>query len=111
MIVFDTPRKLMKNDKKRNRRIQRFTVTAHLGSTKNAEELHEFAALIGLKREWYHARPRIAHYDLFDGKIEQAERHGAREISPRDFIHEVHDGHKRLVAKDRIDKPKKLAGL
>lgn len=43
------------------------------------EELHAFAAGLGLKREWFqsHVRPELAHYDLTRPKREQAIRLGA----------------------------------
>lgn len=45
------------------------------------EELHEFAARIGLKRSWAQLPPEhwIPHYDVSDGKRLQAIRAGAVE--------------------------------
>jgi hypothetical protein len=45
-----------------------------------ADELHAFAARLGLKREWFQTRPgrpELDHYDLTRGKREQALRLGA----------------------------------
>jgi hypothetical protein len=43
------------------------------------EELHTFAARLGLKRAWFQAgsRPEAAHYDLTAGKRQQALALGA----------------------------------
>jgi hypothetical protein len=43
------------------------------------DELHAFAARIGLRRSWFQAgsRPEAAHYDLTRGKREQAIQMGA----------------------------------
>ncbi len=42
----------------------------HLSSTESAEELHEFAARLGLKRAWYHENSRNhPHYDLTTRRI------------------------------------------
>lgn len=43
------------------------------------EELHAFAARLGLKRSWYQpgSRPAAAHYDLTAGKRKQAIALGA----------------------------------
>lgn len=44
-----------------------------------AEELHAFAERLGLKRAWYQerSRPGASHYDVTDGKREEAIRLGA----------------------------------
>jgi hypothetical protein len=56
------------------------------------EELHEFAASIGLRRAWFQpgkplgGRPsRHWHYDVTDSKREQAIRDGARPIGIREY--------------------------
>lgn len=43
------------------------------------EELHAFAARLGLKRAWFqgHMRPELVHYDLTRSKRDQALRLGA----------------------------------
>jgi hypothetical protein len=46
----------------------------HLTSDTSEEELHEFAARLGLKREWFQGD----HYDLTEGKRMQALKLGAQ---------------------------------
>lgn len=50
-------------------------------------ELHDFAASIGLKREWFQpssTRPEAHHYDVTDGKRDEAILAGAIPESWRD---------------------------
>lgn len=52
------------------------------------DELHVFAAKLGLKRHWYQ-HTTVPHYDLTEGKRKLAVRFGAIELSRRamrDFI-------------------------
>jgi hypothetical protein len=44
------------------------------------EELHEFAARLGLKRAWFQNRDRLPHYDLTIGNRFKALKMGAVEI-------------------------------
>lgn len=56
-------------------------------------ELHEFAARIGLRREWFQDRCRVGrcepcphwHYDLADSKRREAIAAGAQSVSFREF--------------------------
>jgi hypothetical protein len=51
------------------------------------DELHEFAAKLGLKREWFqghHRNPAFWHYDLTANKRVQAVRLGAKELTWRE---------------------------
>ena len=53
------------------------------------EELHAFAARLGLERAWCHrtpARPWKDHYDLLDAKREAAISRGARPITCREAV-------------------------
>jgi hypothetical protein len=50
------------------------------------EELHAFAARIGLKRAWFQNHARCAHYDLTPGRREAAVGKGAVEVSPREAV-------------------------
>lgn len=58
---------------------------SHLtADTKN--ELHAFAAAIGLRRAWFQDKPRgLWHYDVTESKRRQAIAAGAVEIPWRDF--------------------------
>lgn len=53
------------------------------------EELHEFAASIGLKRAWFQGGPkrkRTWHYDVTESKRQQAIRAGAKPVTWRESI-------------------------
>ena len=56
------------------------------GSADGIEELHQFAARLGLKRSWYQPAKRwqFCHYDLTPNKRALAVRLGAVEINARD---------------------------
>ncbi len=47
------------------------------------DELHTFAARLGLKRAWFQGDGTMPHYDLSPNKRNQAVRMGAYEITPR----------------------------
>ncbi len=76
-----------------------FDGIGHMVSTESAEELHEFARKIGLKREWYQNPSKgskvqrqvhgdyLCHYDLTTPNARQrAQRYGATRVSPEDII-------------------------
>lgn len=44
------------------------------------EELHEMAAKIGMRREWFQDKPSLAHYDLTPPKRAQAIKAGAQSV-------------------------------
>ena len=51
------------------------------------EELHRFAAAMGLKREWFQEHPRHSHYDLTTARAaERARANGAYRISTRELV-------------------------
>lgn len=50
------------------------------------EELHEMAALIGLKREWFQDKPRAPHYDLTPESRLRALELGAISLSRREWV-------------------------
>lgn len=62
----------------------------HLSSTESAEELHEFARKIGLKKSWYQTPgfgEKHAHYDLTTKRmIAIAKANGAEFVSPFDLV-------------------------
>lgn len=78
--------------------------SAHLTTTGSIEELHAFAARIGLRRSWFQPRS-VPHYDLSPGKREQALRAGAEFVPARE------QARARIAARAIIgpmeDKPKK----
>jgi len=54
----------------------------HLMSNENNDEIHTFAARLGLKRIWYH----VDHYDLVQSKYQQAVIFGAMPISAKEMV-------------------------
>ena len=66
----------------------------HMVSDTSAEELHAFAAQLGLKREWSQERPKASahHYDLTPTKRQLAVRLGAVEVTAREFVMRNYDG-------------------
>jgi hypothetical protein len=56
--------------------------SCHLTAT-TLEELHEFAAKLGLKREWFQEHRLISHYDLTPSKRALALRLGAEVVPMR----------------------------
>jgi hypothetical protein len=54
------------------------------------EELHDFAKMIGLKREWYQEKGRKSHYDLTTERMRRkAARYGAVRVSPKEIVREL----------------------
>lgn len=51
-----------------------------VGKDDDLQELHDFAASIGLKRAWFQDRPTHPHYDLSPTKRALAVRNGATEV-------------------------------
>lgn len=49
------------------------------------DELHSFAACIGLKRDWFQNKT-IPHYDLTRNKRKLAVKYGAIEIDNKQFV-------------------------
>jgi hypothetical protein len=49
------------------------------------EELHAFAARIGLKRHFFHASAKHIHYDLAEEKRPEAVAAGAVEVTSREL--------------------------
>jgi hypothetical protein len=60
--------------------------SCHLASD-TLDELHEFAARLGMRREWFQpGRGRHPHYDLVKSRRDRAVALGAIEVSGRDLI-------------------------
>ncbi len=62
--------------------------SCHLITDGPNEELHEFAARLGLKRAWFQSKSSGPHYDLTASKRALAVRLGAVELDDRPF-HEI----------------------
>lgn len=72
----------------------RYKQWCHMVSDTSAEELHEFAARLGLKREWSQERPKSSahHYDLTPAKRLRAIELGAQEVPSRELVTMNYDG-------------------
>ena len=57
----------------------------HLVSDSTLDELHEFARLLGLRREWFQRRS-IPHYDLTGEYYRLAIERGALLVSSREIV-------------------------
>lgn len=57
--------------------------SCHL-SADRLDELHAFAARLGLRREWFQEHPLMPHYDLTPSKRVRAVALGAAEVSARE---------------------------
>ena len=49
----------------------------------SAEELHNFAKEIGLRKGWFQDHDKLPHYDLTENRRKVAVAHGAIEVSHR----------------------------
>ena len=54
-----------------------------------AEELHEFAAKLGLKRDWFQDHRMLKHYDILPERRECAIKMGAKVESLRNYLKNV----------------------
>lgn len=50
------------------------------------EELHAFAAAVGIPARAFHREARHPHYDVTDRQRQRALRHGAKAISEREAV-------------------------
>lgn len=69
----------------------------HLVSDHSLDELHEFARLLGLRREWFQVRS-IPHYDLTGEYYRLAIERGALLVSSREIVRRA----VRLVATESV---------
>lgn len=58
-------------------------IMSHMVSDTSLEELHEFAADLGLRREWFQNEGSTPHYDVCQSKRQEAIRLGAKPVSCR----------------------------
>jgi hypothetical protein len=70
---------------------------SHMVSDTSAQELHAFAAKLGLRREWSQERPKASahHYDITPPKRALALRLGAVEVTGRELVLRNYDGLRR----------------
>lgn len=59
---------------------------AHLASDTHYDELHAFAARLGMRREWFQGD----HYDLPDDRWDEAVALGATPVSSRELVRRLH---------------------
>lgn len=66
----------------------------HLVSDTSAEELHAFAAIVGLKRAWSQERPAASahHYDIIASRRNKAIQLGAISVTRRELVLRNYDG-------------------
>lgn len=66
---------------------------SHMVSDVDEDELHAFAARLGLKREWAQLRPKAsaAHYDLTPSRRALAIKLGAVEVTSRELVSRNYD--------------------
>lgn len=66
----------------------------------NDEELHAFAAKLGLKRSWFQSPPKssIPHYDITENKRAQAVQLGAIELDIHQAAQRIRDCRKTAIA-------------
>lgn len=62
-----------------------YSRAAHLFAD-TVEQLHAFAASLGLKRSWFQSKPGFPHYDVTEGMRWQAIRNGAIAITHSELI-------------------------
>ncbi len=77
MVYIDTPRQLWFKG--------RLRLSCHCVAD-SLEELHEFAAALGLPRGAFQDKPHRPHYDLFDELIDKARACGACSVPNRELI-------------------------
>lgn len=72
----------------------RYKKWSHLVSDVSEDELHAFAAQLGLKRSWFQGRPKAsaAHYDVTPPKRALALKLGAVEVTSRELVTRNYDG-------------------
>ena len=58
----------------------------HMWSDTSVDELHEFAARLGLKLRWFQNKPKFPHYDLTPNKRVEAIRLGAKVGSLQEYL-------------------------
>ena len=69
----------------------------HMVSDVSAEELHAFAARLGLQRRWSQERPRASahHYDLQPARRAFALELGAHAVTSRELVQRNYDRQRR----------------
>ncbi len=63
----------------------RYPESCHMWAD-SLDELHAFAARLGLKRAWFQNNPKLPHYDLTAARRARAINLGAEQASLMDYI-------------------------
>jgi len=63
----------------------RYCESCHLAAD-SLNQLHDFAARLGLQRSWFQNHPRLPHYDLTKGMRFKALKMGAIEIDHKKLV-------------------------
>ncbi len=58
----------------------------HMATDGDIEELHAFAARLGLKRMWFQQHRLVPHYDLRPSKAALAKELGAQQVSSKTLL-------------------------
>jgi len=72
--------------------------SCHLYADTN-EELHAFAARLGLKRKWFQTSPSGPHYDLTASKRQLAVIYGVTEHTDREMVEHMRAWRERAMAR------------
>lgn len=86
MVYVDKPISYLKSQK--SLQVQRYgdcVKWSHMFAD-SEEELHEFAAKLGLRREWFQNKKHFPHYDIVGSKFKLALELGAQEINLREYL-------------------------
>jgi hypothetical protein len=80
---------------------------SHMVSDTSADELHAFAARLGLKRSWSQERPKASahHYDITPSVRERAIALGAVAVTGRELVTRNYDGLARRMARGKAPIP------
>lgn len=60
--------------------------SCHMFTDGDLEELHQFAARIGLRRSWFQNHATLPHYDLTPRRRRLAMRAGATQVNLLDYM-------------------------
>jgi Protein of unknown function (DUF4031) len=75
------------------------TGSCHLTTDGDLEELHAFAARIGMRRAWFQDHPTAPHYDLTPLRRQLAVQLGAKEVPAREQVVMRRDARAKSIVK------------
>jgi len=74
----------------------------HLFTTGSIDDLHKFAEMIGLKRNWFQSLASLPHYDVSRSKRAQAVRCGANQVDRRTATGLMRDAQQRAGDREGV---------